>query len=90
MNFRPEIPRANGFSITTGISTLSCQVQGSSTILGHRIHGQGLSQTADNQSIARMPRKPIDLPPDVARRFLEDMHAFFSEPNPIRPRASHL
>jgi hypothetical protein len=23
-----EIPRANGFSITTGISTLSCQVQG--------------------------------------------------------------
>jgi hypothetical protein len=23
-----EIPRANGFSITTGISTLSCQVNG--------------------------------------------------------------
>jgi hypothetical protein len=24
-----------------------------------------------------MPRKPIDLPPDVAHAFVRDMHAFF-------------
>jgi hypothetical protein len=26
-------------------------------------------------------RAPIELPPDVARRFLEDMRAFFAEKN---------
>jgi hypothetical protein len=29
-----------------------------------------------------MPRKPIELPPAVARRFVEDMRAYFAEPNP--------
>ena len=28
--------------------------------------------------LPRMPRKSIELPPEVARRFVEDMHAFFA------------
>ena len=31
-----------------------------------------------------MPRKPLDLPPAVARRFVEDMHAYFAETNLIK------
>jgi hypothetical protein len=31
-----------------------------------------------------MPRKPIELPPAVARRFVEDMRAFFAETNRIK------
>jgi hypothetical protein len=31
-----------------------------------------------------MPRKPIELPPTVARNFVRDMRAFFAEPNPIK------
>ncbi len=31
-----------------------------------------------------MPRKPIELPPKVARRFLEDMRAFVAEENPTK------
>jgi hypothetical protein len=31
-----------------------------------------------------MPRKPTELPPDVARRFLEDMRAYFAEPNIVK------
>jgi hypothetical protein len=31
-----------------------------------------------------MPRKPIDLPPAVARRFVKDMLAYFAEPNSIK------
>ena len=31
-----------------------------------------------------MPRKPIELPPAVARRFLEDMRAYFAETNLIK------
>jgi hypothetical protein len=31
-----------------------------------------------------MPLKPIELPPAVARRFVEDMHAFHAEPNAIK------
>jgi hypothetical protein len=31
-----------------------------------------------------MPREPIELPPDVARQFMEDMEAFFAEPNWIK------
>ncbi len=31
-----------------------------------------------------MPRKPIELPPAIARRFVDDMHAFYAEPNPIK------
>jgi hypothetical protein len=30
-----------------------------------------------------MPRKPIELPPAVARRFMEDLRAFFAEESPI-------
>jgi hypothetical protein len=29
-----------------------------------------------------MPRKPIELPPAVARRFMEDLRAFFAEESP--------
>ena len=31
-----------------------------------------------------MPRKPLDLPPAVARRFVEDMRAYFAETNLIK------
>jgi hypothetical protein len=31
-----------------------------------------------------VPRKPIDLPPAVARAFSEDMRAYFAEDNPIK------
>jgi hypothetical protein len=31
-----------------------------------------------------MPRKPIELPPAVARRFAEDMRAYFAETNLIK------
>ena len=31
-----------------------------------------------------MPRKPIELQPAVARRFLEEMRAFHAEPNAIK------
>jgi hypothetical protein len=31
-----------------------------------------------------MPRKPIELPPAVARRFVDDMRAFFAEKNVIK------
>jgi hypothetical protein len=29
-------------------------------------------------------RKPLDLPPDVARAFTEDMRAYFAEENQIK------
>ena len=29
-------------------------------------------------------RKPLDLPPAVARAFVDDMHAYFAEENPIK------
>ena len=31
-----------------------------------------------------MPSKPIELPPDFARRFAEDMRAWFAETNLIK------
>ena len=31
-----------------------------------------------------MPRKPIELPPTVARRFVDDTHAFYAESDPFR------
>jgi hypothetical protein len=31
-----------------------------------------------------MPRKELELPPAVARRFIEDMLAYFAEPNSIK------
>ena len=31
-----------------------------------------------------MPQKPIELPPEVACRFVEDMRAYFAEPNSIK------
>jgi hypothetical protein len=31
-----------------------------------------------------MPRKPIELPPAVARAFVKHMHAFLGEKNPIK------
>ncbi len=32
----------------------------------------------------RMPSKPLELPPAVARRFVDDMRAFHAEPNAIK------
>jgi hypothetical protein len=31
-----------------------------------------------------MPVKPIELPPELARRFVDAMRAFYAEPNTIR------
>jgi hypothetical protein len=31
-----------------------------------------------------MPRKPLELPPEVAEAFVADMRAFFAEPNLIK------
>ncbi len=31
-----------------------------------------------------MPRKPIELPPGTARRFVDDMRAYFAETNIIK------
>ena len=31
-----------------------------------------------------MPRKPLELPPGTARRFVEDMRAYFAETNLIK------
>ncbi len=31
-----------------------------------------------------MPRQPIELPPSLARRFMEDLRAFFAEKNNIK------
>jgi len=31
-----------------------------------------------------MSRKPISLPPEVAKEFVADMRAFFAEPDPIK------
>ena len=41
------------------------------------MHGGRLSVCA---YIRAMPRKP----PEAARSFMEDMHAFYAEPNPIK------
>ena len=34
--------------------------------------------------VDRMPRKPIELPPEVARRFFKDLRAYFAEENLIK------
>jgi hypothetical protein len=34
--------------------------------------------------LTTMPRKQLEVPPAVARAFVEDMHAFFAEPNAIK------
>jgi hypothetical protein len=31
-----------------------------------------------------MPRQPLELPPEIARAFVRDMHAFFAEKNQIK------
>jgi hypothetical protein len=36
----------------------------------------------------RMPRKSIDLPPEIAHRFVRDMHAFLAERDTIKADAS--
>jgi hypothetical protein len=36
------------------------------------------------RGVTLMPRNPLDLPPEVARRFVEDMLAFFAETNSIK------
>jgi hypothetical protein len=35
-----------------------------------------------------MPRKPIELPPDLARAFVADMLAYYAESNAIRAAAA--
>jgi hypothetical protein len=39
---------------------------------------------ADASYIRHMPRKPIELPPAVARAFVKDVRAFHIEPNAIK------
>ena len=39
---------------------------------------------ANYPHINTMPRTPIELPPDFARRFVEDMSAYFAETNLIK------
>ena len=34
--------------------------------------------------LSTMPRKPLELPNAVARAFVDDMRAFFAEPNAIK------
>ena len=29
--------------------------------------------------------KPLELPPEVARNFVRNMHAYFAEKNPVKP-----
>ena len=50
----------------------------------------GFEMRAPSAHIQHMPSKPIELPPAVARRFVEDMRAFFVEKNTIRPMESRL
>jgi hypothetical protein len=40
--------------------------------------------SAPSAYIRYMPRKPIELPPGVARSFVRDMHAFLAEKNAIK------
>jgi hypothetical protein len=44
----------------------------------------GFEMRAPSAHIQHMPSKPIELPPAVARRFVEDMRAFFEEASPIK------
>jgi hypothetical protein len=37
-----------------------------------------------NDYFPRMPRKPIELPPAIARAFVNDMRAFLAEKNAIK------
>jgi hypothetical protein len=43
-----------------------------------------LQQPRPRTHVQPMPRKPIQLPPAVARRFMEDLRAFFAEESPIK------
>ena len=44
----------------------------------------GFRNLADGAYIRVMPLKQIELPPAVARRFVDDMRAFHAEPNAIK------
>jgi hypothetical protein len=44
----------------------------------------GFATSDANGYLRRMPRKPIELPPAVAHRFVDDMRAFFAEKNAIK------
>ena len=46
--------------------------------------GQRFVNGGSGAYICSMPRKPIELPPAVARRFVEDMRAFFTETSSIK------
>ena len=43
---------------------------------GHRSRTSGFAIPGRNASLRPMPRKPIELPPEVARAFVADMRAF--------------
>ena len=46
----------------------------------------GISAQFGNNEAAQsmIARKPLDLPPAVARAFVDDMRAYFAEENPIK------
>jgi hypothetical protein len=39
---------------------------------------------ARNDYVDDVPRKSIELPPEVAKAFVKDMRAYFAEPNTIK------
>jgi hypothetical protein len=47
-------------------------------------HILGFVIPASRGYIRAMPRKPLELPPEVADAFVADMRAFFAEKNPIK------
>jgi hypothetical protein len=46
--------------------------------------GRAVSEPTQGAYIHPMPSKPIELPPALARAFVEDMRLFFAEENPIK------
>jgi hypothetical protein len=44
----------------------------------------GFARSDANDYLRRMPRKPIELPPAIARAFVKDMRASFAEENAIK------
>jgi hypothetical protein len=43
-----------------------------------------IRKSARNAYVWAMPSKPIELPPDVAQSFVQDMRAFFAAPNTLK------
>jgi hypothetical protein len=48
------------------------------------LRDNGFAKSAWNAYFACMPRKPIELPPEVAKAFVKDLRAFRAESNAIK------